>query len=70
LENGKRSKPIAGENGVVVIELLNKTVAPAIADYSTYKTQIDQGNTNRSSYGIAEAIKENADIVDKRYKFY
>jgi peptidyl-prolyl cis-trans isomerase D len=70
LENGKRSKPLTGENGVVMIELQNKTIAPAITDYSTYKTQLDQGNTNRSSLGVAEAIKENADIVDKRYKFY
>ena len=29
LENGKQSKPLAGENGVVVIELANKTIAPA-----------------------------------------
>jgi len=70
LEPGKRSKPHAGENGVAVIELLNKTVAPSITDYSTYKTQLDQGNVNRSSVGVAEAIKENAAIVDKRFKFY
>ena len=70
LENGKRSQPHAGENGVVMIELLNKTIAPALTDYGVYKTQLDQGNTNRSSMGVAEAIKENADIVDERYKFY
>jgi peptidyl-prolyl cis-trans isomerase D len=70
LENGKRSKPLPGENGVVVVELLNKTIAPALNDYSTYKTQLQQGSLNRSSMGVAEAIKENADIVDKRYKFY
>ena len=70
LENGKRSKPVTGENGVTIIESLNKTVAPALTDYSTYKTQLEEGNTNRSSTGIAEAIKENSDIVDKRYKFY
>ena len=70
LENGKQSKPLAGENGVVVMELTNKTIAPSVNDYSVYKTQLDQGNVNRSSMGIAEAIKENADIVDERYKFY
>ena len=53
-----------------MIELLNKTIAPATTDLSTYKTQLEQGNTNRSSMGIAEAIKEHADIVDERYKFY
>jgi len=29
LENGKRSAPFAGENGVIVLELQNKTIAPA-----------------------------------------
>jgi peptidyl-prolyl cis-trans isomerase D len=70
LESGKRSKPLAGENGVVVIELINKTIAPALTDYSTQKTQLEQNSSNSSSMGIAEAIKEHADIVDERYKFY
>jgi peptidyl-prolyl cis-trans isomerase D len=70
LESGKRSKPLAGENGVVLIELINKTIAPTMTDYSTYKTQLEQNSTNSSSMGIAEAIKEHADIVDERYKFY
>ncbi|MEO5976219.1 MAG: peptidylprolyl isomerase [Chryseolinea sp.] len=70
LENGKRSAPVAGENGVLVLELQNKTIAPAMTEYSQYKTQIEQINVNRNSVGIAEAIKENSNIVDKRYKFY
>jgi peptidyl-prolyl cis-trans isomerase D len=70
LENGKRSAPVAGENGVLVLELQNKTIAPAITDYTQYKNQIEQVNVNRNSVGIAEAIKENSNIVDKRYKFY
>ncbi|MBT1690147.1 peptidylprolyl isomerase [Dawidia soli] len=70
LEPGKRSKPIAGENGVVVIELQNKTVAPAAGDYAVYKTQLEQGSQNRAGYSIAEAIKEKSDITDKRYKFF
>ena len=70
LEKGQRSKPVTGENGVVVIEMLNETVAPALTDYTTYKTQLQEGAGNRTSFGIAEAIKEHADIVDQRYKFY
>ncbi|HTE34807.1 MAG TPA: peptidylprolyl isomerase [Chryseolinea sp.] len=70
LENGKRSAPHAGENGVIIMELQNKTIAPALADYSTNKNQIAQANINRNSSGIGEAIKENSNIVDKRYKFY
>jgi peptidyl-prolyl cis-trans isomerase D len=69
LESGKRSKPLAGDNGVVLLELQNKTIAPAMEDYGIYKTQLEQGGQNRNSYSIAEAIKEYAEITDQRYKF-
>lgn len=69
IENGKRTSPFAGENGVIIIEG-NKTIAPSIPEYSSYKTQLEQNETNRSGFNIGTAIKENSDIVDKRYKFY
>jgi peptidyl-prolyl cis-trans isomerase D len=70
LESGKRSEPFKGENGVLVIEMKNKTVAPAAADYMTYKTQLTQSGASRSSYTISEALKDAAKIEDKRYKFF
>jgi len=70
LESGKRSKPVAGENGVVMFELQNKTIAPSLQDYTTYKDQLVQNIANRSGFNIAEAIKSNSNIVDKRYKFF
>jgi peptidyl-prolyl cis-trans isomerase D len=70
LENGQRSKPIAGENGVVIVELQNKTIAPSMGNYETFKSQLDQRLQNSNTAGIAEAIKEDADIEDERYKFY
>lgn len=70
LENGKRSEPFRGENGVLLIELQNKTIAPEIADYSAYKTAIQQQNQQMSTFNIAEAIKDAAEIEDVRYKFY
>lgn len=70
LEDSERSKPFAGENGVLVIELQNKTIAPDIADYTAYKTALQQRNQQRSGFNIAEAIKEYAEIEDMRYKFY
>ncbi|HET7180323.1 MAG TPA: SurA N-terminal domain-containing protein [Chryseosolibacter sp.] len=70
LENGKRSNPVLGENGVLIIELQNKTIAPEVADYTAYKTTIQQRNQQRSGFNIAEAIKDKADIEDLRYKFY
>ena len=70
LENGKRTAPFAGENGVLIMELQNKTTAPAIGDYSEFKNQLLQGLNGRSGFGISEAIKEAANIEDKRYKFF
>jgi peptidyl-prolyl cis-trans isomerase D len=70
LENGKRSQPVTGENGVTIVELQNKTIAPALNDYATYQQQLEQNGQNRTSYSIAEAIKEKSDIEDKRYKFF
>ena len=70
LENGKRSAPFKGENGIIVMEVQNKTVAPEIADYEAYKTAAQANPQQRSSLAIAEVIKDYANIVDKRYKFY
>lgn len=70
LESGKRSLPFAGENGVLIIEVQNKTIAPSIGDYGMYKNQILQTLGNRVSYNVPEAIKKSADIKDNRYKFF
>jgi peptidyl-prolyl cis-trans isomerase D len=69
LESGKRSAPVVGENGVLIIELKNKTLAPALQDYSPYKSVLQQNSTSRN-YSAAEAIKDKAKIEDTRYKVY
>ncbi len=70
LESGKRSMPFKGENGVLIIEVQNKTIAPAIGDFTMFKNQLLQNQNNRAGYGVAEAIKKAADIQDMRYRFY
>lgn len=69
-EGGKRTKPFAGERGVLLVEMQNKTIAPAIADYTSFKNQLTDAAVNRNTAGIADAIKAKSDITDKRYKFY
>lgn len=69
-ENGKRTKPFAGERGVLLVEMQNKTIAPALTDYTSFKEQLTQAATSRNTNGVADAIKDKADITDKRYKFY
>ena len=70
LQSGERSKPIQEENGVLIVEMLNLTQAPEIADHSTYKYQIEQRTSSRASYNAGEAIKKNAEIKDLRYRFF
>jgi|GEM_PF-28729 len=70
LKPGKRSKPIKGENGVLIIEVINQTPAPQIADYSQYKNQLKQSKSFSVTYLATEAIKEKSNIEDQRYKFY
>lgn len=70
LKAGEVSEPIAGENGVIMIQTEAITQAPEIADYSSYKDQIRQQQRQQSSFNIAEAIEDFADIEDQRYKFY
>lgn len=70
LEPGKRSEPFAGENGVLVAELQNKTVAPAVGDYTMFKNQLLQALNGRAAFSISEALKEGAQIEDKRYKYF
>jgi peptidyl-prolyl cis-trans isomerase D len=70
LESGKRSAPIAGENGVVILDLQTKTDAPAIGEFSMFKNQMLNSLSSRGGYYITEALKEAAQVVDKRYKFF
>ena len=70
LNNGERTEPIRTENGVVVIDVINVTPAPEIADISIYITSIQQSRSNSDPFYLSELVQEKADIVDKRYKFY
>jgi len=70
LEQGKQSKPFKDENGVLVLELVSIAESAEIADYNIYSTQVQQRRDNTTSFDLSEAVKENADILDNRYKFY
>lgn len=70
LKTGKRSKPVVGEGGVLMLETVKVTPAPPVADYALYKTQLQQNATSRMSFYVNEAIKEAAKVEDRRAKFY
>lgn len=70
LKPGQKTGVFTGENGVFIMDLINKTEAPKIADFTQNKTQLTQSLESRSSYLVNEAIRENAKIVDRRAKFF
>ncbi|MCF0053867.1 SurA N-terminal domain-containing protein [Dyadobacter chenwenxiniae] len=70
LKPGQKSGVFTGENGVFIMELVSKTEAPKVADYTQYKTQLTQSLESRMSYLVNEAIRENAKIEDRRAKFF
>ena len=70
LKAGSRSKPFAGEGGVLIVEPTRIAPAPNVADYAMYKTSIQQNQGQRTTVYVNEAIKEAAKITDRRAKFY
>lgn len=70
IEGGKRSAPLAGENGIVVMDIVNKTEGAAMENYAMFKSQLMNALTGRGGYYITEALKEAAKVEDKRYKFF
>lgn len=70
LEPGEVSKPVAGNRGVYVVEVISKNSAPAMANYRSFALQQTQQRRQTVDNGVFEALKENADIEDNRARFY
>lgn len=70
LPKDKISAPVKGETGVFVFKVTDIKEPEPITDYSFYKNQLATNLTNRVSYEVFEALKENANITDNRYQFY
>lgn len=67
--DGVLSGPIDGNNGVfaVVVTAVN---AGEQADLAAEKQRLTSAYQSRAYYEVYEALKKNANIVDKRYNFY
>ncbi len=70
LKAGQVSKPIKGLSGVYVVYVDNVTEAPEVTDFTPSKKQLEQALWGRADYEVYEALKDNADVVDNRVKFY
>jgi len=62
--------PVKGNNGVYVITVTNITNPEETDDLTAILYRLKSTYNSRAGYEAFEALKENADIVDKRYKFY
>lgn len=70
LEQGAVSKPIAGEKGVFVVKVLQKTEAPKLDSYKPYASREAAARRTTVNTEVFEALKENAEIEDNRARFY
>ncbi|OFY80989.1 MAG: hypothetical protein A2V46_00930 [Bacteroidetes bacterium RBG_19FT_COMBO_42_7] len=68
-KQGTVTGPVKGENGVYMLAV-NNTAASPEEDLKLLKERLTSTFQMRGSYEAYEALRKEANIVDKRYKFY
>lgn len=63
---GQVSKPIAGEQGVFVMKVTNRTNQPSIADKNILKTQLSGGLKNALRGRLLPSLRKTTKITDTR----
>ncbi|WP_424002807.1 peptidylprolyl isomerase [Maribacter sp. IgM3_T14_3] len=67
---GQTSGLIKGNTGVFKIEIVKKTEAPKLDNYSVYSNAIKTGAASRVNTAVYNALKDGSKIEDKRATFY
>ena len=67
---GETSGLLEGNTGVFMIEITQRTEAPKLDNYSTYANSLKSNAANRVNTAVYNALKEGAEIEDKRAVFY
>lgn len=70
LSEGEQSGLIEGENGVFMLTVSKKAIAPSLDNYATYANTQKTLNRNRSSFAAYTALEELAEIEDYRAELY
>ncbi|MDO1512339.1 peptidylprolyl isomerase [Maribacter confluentis] len=70
MEEGAVSGLIQGNTGVFKIEIVKKTDAPKLDNYSVYANSLKTGATGRVNTAVYNALREAANVEDKRATFY
>lgn len=61
---------IQGETGVFKVQVTQKEIAPDVENYSTYAANLRKSAASRVNQAVYNALKEKAEIEDKRAVFY
>lgn len=70
LDKGQLSKPIKGNTGTFAVYVSDIIEAPEMTDPDAIQKRIMSGMQNRVQFEVYEALREKANVVDKRIKFY
>ncbi len=70
LSSQQLSQPIAGDNGVYVIQIKSFKKAPSTTNYKSYQVQQMRQYETRVRKQLLKALKEAKGVQDRRYKFY
>ena len=70
MAEGATSGLIEGNTGIFKIEIVKKIEAPKLDNYSVYANALKTGAAARVNTAVYNALKEGAEIEDKRATFY
>jgi peptidyl-prolyl cis-trans isomerase D len=70
MKEGDTSELIEGNTGVFKFQVVKRTPAMALENYSTYAGNLKTNAANRVNTEVYNALKEAAEIEDKRATFY
>jgi len=70
LDADQTSDLIEGNTGVFMVKVTNKTEAADIENYSTYAQGLQTSASARVNGAVYNALKDKAEIEDKRAIFY
>jgi peptidylprolyl isomerase/peptidyl-prolyl cis-trans isomerase D len=70
LPEGKPSAPIKGEKGIYVVEVTGRTAATPLDSYRLIAERESKERANQATNALMKALKNSAEIEDKRAKFY
>lgn len=70
MDKDQTSDLIKGNTGVYMIKVTNKTEAPDVENYSTYAQNLQTSAAARVNGAVYNALKDKAEIEDKRATFY